>query len=60
MIIDPNEVIEAVAGDTLAGFCIKCGAENGPVEPDARKYRCEACGKMAVYGAQELLFHIID
>jgi hypothetical protein len=58
MIIDLNEVIDAVAGDTLAGFCVKCGAENGPVEPDARGYRCEACDEMSVYGAEELLFMI--
>jgi predicted RNA-binding Zn-ribbon protein involved in translation (DUF1610 family) len=37
------------------GFCTACGAEAEGVEPDARKYRCAACGAMAVYGAEELV-----
>lgn len=37
------------------GFCIECGYEQGTCEPDARKYKCEECGKKAVYGAEELL-----
>jgi predicted RNA-binding Zn-ribbon protein involved in translation (DUF1610 family) len=41
------------------GICVACGEEASGVEPDARKYECEACGKRAVYGAQELLFHLI-
>jgi hypothetical protein len=36
------------------GFCVKCGADAEGCEPDARGYRCEACGEMAVYGAQEV------
>ena len=59
MIIDPEEVLRHVAEDSDSGFCIKCGAENGPVEPDARKYQCESCGEFAVYGAEELMFHIV-
>jgi hypothetical protein len=38
------------------GFCVACGAEQGGCEPDARRYRCEACGEHAVYGAEELLW----
>ena len=37
------------------GFCILCGQEASGVEPDARKYECESCGKRGVYGAEELL-----
>ena len=37
------------------GMCLACGAENGPVEPDARKYKCENCGECQVYGLEELL-----
>lgn len=37
------------------GFCTACGAEADGVEPDARKYECEACGEHRVYGADELL-----
>lgn len=41
------------------GFCIACGNEQEGCEPDARKYECEACGEKAVYGAAELLLHIV-
>ena len=37
------------------GFCLACGNEAMGVEPDARKYECEACGEHQVYGADELL-----
>jgi hypothetical protein len=37
------------------GFCIRCGADADGCEPDAREYRCEACGELAVYGAEQLL-----
>ena len=40
------------------GFCIACGEDADGVEPDARKYECECCGKRAVYGAEELLFYV--
>lgn len=40
------------------GLCISCGAEAEGVEPDARKYECEACGERAVYGAEELLMAV--
>lgn len=39
------------------GICIACGDSCDGVEPDARRYKCEACGKRAVYGAEELLIH---
>lgn len=48
-------IINAVEMDEPAGFCMACGDEAHGVEPDARQYRCEACGKRAVYGAEELL-----
>jgi hypothetical protein len=38
------------------GLCVFCGADADGVEPDARKYECESCGKRGVYGAEELLF----
>jgi len=38
------------------GFCLSCGElADGGVEPDARKYTCEACGEPKVYGLEELL-----
>jgi hypothetical protein len=40
------------------GFCIKCGADAEGVEPDARRYVCEACGERGVFGAEELFLRI--
>jgi hypothetical protein len=37
------------------GFCLDCGEEAYGVEPDARRYRCEACGLPGVFGLEELL-----
>lgn len=60
--IDINAVIAAVEdsmfGTEDIGFCLACGAENYGVEPDARKYECEECGKRAVYGAEEILISL--
>lgn len=41
------------------GFCLICGEEADGCEPDARDYDCENCEAPAVYGAQELLFHMV-
>lgn len=35
------------------GFCLACG-NTQDAEPDARKYKCDACGAEKVYGAAEL------
>lgn len=51
-------VEESMFGMSDIGLCIECGEEQYGVEPDARKYECEGCGKRAVYGAQELLFEV--
>jgi len=56
--ITADFIMAAIEADDSLGFCISCGAEHGGCEPDARKYKCECCGAMAVYGAEELLFHI--
>lgn len=53
--IDPDRVIEIVSRDEMAGFCLACGAEADCVEPDARRYKCAACGEPQVYGAEEIL-----
>ena len=37
------------------GFCTNCGAEAYGVEPDACGYKCEACGALDVYGAEEII-----
>jgi hypothetical protein len=53
--IDFDELMEVMENDDPVGFCIKCGCRHEPVEPDARKYTCEACEKPAVYGASEII-----
>jgi DNA-directed RNA polymerase subunit RPC12/RpoP len=56
--IKPNQISEAEYADlteNYGGFCIECGDQAEGVEPDARRYRCEACGAHAVYGVEELL-----
>ena len=49
------DLILAAAADDYIGICIACGNEQEGVEPDARGYECEDCGKHKVYGAEELL-----
>lgn len=53
---DWERLEEALTGDENVGFCIACGEEADCVEPDARGYTCESCGRPSVYGAQEILF----
>jgi hypothetical protein len=53
--IDRNRLVEMVSQDEMAGFCLACGEEAYNVEPDARGYTCEHCGKKKVFGAEELL-----
>jgi hypothetical protein len=36
------------------GFCLTCGAEAEGCEPDARDYKCDDCGSMRVFGAEEI------
>lgn len=47
------EQIEEAAEDQ-GGFCLACGEPAYGVEPDARGYECEECGKHQVYGAEEI------
>ena len=49
------EQIQA-ADDDQAGFCLACGNMQFNCEPDARNYKCEACGERRVFGAAELVF----
>ena len=53
-----DQIMEAVQSGDDMGFCVACGAEAYGVEPDARKYECEECGKPKVYGAEELLMMV--
>lgn len=53
-----EQVVDAVERDDNLGFCLACGAEAMGVEPDARHYPCESCGKPEVFGAEELLLRM--
>lgn len=44
-----------VREDNNEGFCLACGSTQEAVEPDARRYRCDACGEPKVYGAEQLI-----
>ena len=50
-----EQIIDAIESGDYIGFCTECGAEHFGIEPDARRYECEECGKDSVYGAEELL-----
>lgn len=50
-----SEIMEAIKSRDYVGFCRACGKMAYGVEPDAEQYECEACGKNAVYGAEQLL-----
>lgn len=53
--VTKEQILEAVEADDNIGFCIDCGEEHDGIEPDARHYECENCGKHSVYGVEELL-----
>ncbi len=52
--VSEDEFGEAMQ-DNGIGFCRACGASDSGVEPDAERYRCEFCGAVEVYGAEQLL-----
>ena len=37
------------------GICVACGEDQMGVEPDAERYKCEACGERQVYGGEQLV-----
>lgn len=47
-----SELVEMINQDQ--GLCLACGEVHEYIEPDARRYTCEACGCAKVYGAEEL------
>jgi hypothetical protein len=55
LIFSMTEEEYRAASEDSGGFCLSCGADACGVEPDARKYKCEACGENRVYGIEELL-----
>lgn len=53
-----ERVLDMCERDEYEGICLACGEDAFDVEPDARGYECESCGKEKVYGCQELLFMV--
>jgi len=53
-----DAVEQAMSSLDNPGICVACGEDQDGCEPDARGYECDACGKRAVYGAEELLMHM--
>ena len=51
--LSSNEYTER--SENNEGICLACLEEVYGVEPDARNYTCEACGKNEVFGLDELL-----
>jgi hypothetical protein len=49
-----EEEYRELTGDYL-GLCVACGEVRDSCEPDARRYKCEACEKHAVYNAEQLV-----
>ena len=58
------EMRHALYHEANIGWCLACGTETDGVEPDSRRYKCENCGEMLVYGLEELvmmnLVHITE
>ena len=53
-----DALLSAVQADDYRGYCLYCGEETYGVEPDARRYKCESCGRNGVFGAEEILIKI--
>jgi hypothetical protein len=54
----PDDSLFWLAGDADAGVCIHCRTVAYGVEPDGRRYKCEACGNPTVYGVEELVLRL--
>ena len=53
--IDLEEVMASDRDERYEGWCLACGSSQSGVEPDAEGYRCESCGRLEVYGAEQIL-----
>lgn len=53
MAVKVFKVLDSDVSDGTLGICLACGEIAYGVEPDARGYQCEDCGKPQVYGLEE-------
>lgn len=62
--ITQERIIAAVESSLMdteqPGFCIDCGADQSPVEPDAKNYVCETCGARSVFGAEQIMLEVMS
>jgi len=58
--VSVDQILSAAQRDDNTGICVLCGSEQDGCEPDARCYRCEACGGNGVYGAEELIVRLVN
>ena len=60
--ITPERIIDAVERCMTMlddpGFCLHCGTDADGCEPDARHHKCDSCGRLTVFGAEEVLLMI--
>jgi hypothetical protein len=54
-VLTTEQVLMAIESGEYVGICKACGNEQEGVEPDARGHKCDKCGMMEVYGAEECL-----
>lgn len=47
--------LEMCERDEDQGVCLECGEIADGIEPDARRYHCDACATDNVYGREEVL-----
>src|SRR5262249_6489802 len=61
--VTPERVLELVEAQVTSldnpGICISCGADADGCDPDTVRARCEACGAMQVYGAEQLALMMV-
>lgn len=53
LMIDMDDIIGAA--EENIGFCLSCGADQYGCEPDTERRKCENCGDLQVYGAEQIV-----
>lgn len=53
-----EDLLALIEEDDNRGLCMRCGMSTDGCEPDARNLKCDDCGWMEVYGAEEVLLMV--
>lgn len=60
LLAEYGELDNIIFDDIYDGICLNCGEiKYGEVEPDARGYHCDSCGKDEVCGVEEALITML-